>query len=64
MSLVHRKGKLISALNFAIHDKFKEHRIEIPYPQRDLHLRSSTIELKSPPPPVSGRGLVAESGTG
>ena len=39
-SLIHRKGKLISALNFAIHDKFKEHSIEIPYPQRDVHIRS------------------------
>jgi len=39
-SLLHRQGKLMSALNFAILDKFREHGIEIPYPQRDLHLRN------------------------
>lgn len=45
-SLTHRKGRLISALNFAIHEKFKEHGIEIPYPQRDLHIRSGVVEVK------------------
>ncbi len=28
-----------------IWDKFREHNIEIPYPQRDLHIRSSEIDL-------------------
>lgn len=28
-----------------IWDKFREHGIEIPYPQRDLHIRSSEIEF-------------------
>lgn len=36
----HRRGLLKSDLYYAIHKKFKEHNIEIPYPQRDLHLRS------------------------
>ncbi len=45
-TLVHRQGKLISELNFAIHDKFKEHNVEFPFPQRDLHIRSGAIELK------------------
>jgi small-conductance mechanosensitive channel len=44
-TLVQRKGKFTSALNFAIYDKFKEHQIEIPYPQRDVHIRSSKIDL-------------------
>ncbi|MBE0657648.1 MAG: mechanosensitive ion channel [Bryobacteraceae bacterium] len=39
-SLIQRKGKLISALNFAILEAFREKKIDIPYPQRDLHLRS------------------------
>jgi small-conductance mechanosensitive channel len=34
-----------SELYFAIFEKFKEHKIEIPFPQRDLHLRSSAIPL-------------------
>ena len=44
-SLVHRRGKFTSAINFAIYDKFKEHEIEVPYPQRDIHIRSGTIDL-------------------
>jgi small-conductance mechanosensitive channel len=31
---------LKSQLYYAIFKKFKEHQVEIPYPQRDLHLRS------------------------
>jgi len=33
--------KSISAINFAIVRKFRENGVEIPFPQRDLHLRSS-----------------------
>lgn len=43
---VNRKGRLTSALNFAIYDKFREHGIEIPFPQRDLHVRGGTLEIK------------------
>lgn len=42
----HRKGQLISALNFSIYDIFKENGIEIPFPQRDLHIRSGEIVVK------------------
>lgn len=45
-TLIHRQGRLISALNFAIHDKFKEHQIEFPFPQRDLHIRSGALPEK------------------
>ena len=34
-----------SALYFAIFRKFKEHKVEIPFPQRDLHLKSSTVSI-------------------
>lgn len=39
-TLVHKKGKLTSDLNFGIIEKFREHNIEIPFPQRDLHIKS------------------------
>jgi len=35
-TLIHRKGVLISKLNTAIHRKFVERGIEIPYPRRDV----------------------------
>jgi len=44
-TLVHRRGKFTSQINFAIYDKFKEYEIEVPYPQRDIHVRSSTVEM-------------------
>ncbi len=39
-------GTLRSALNFAIWDKFKQHGIELPFPQRDLHVKEPVkVEL-------------------
>ena len=37
-------GVLRSELNFMISKTFKEQGIEIPYPQRDLHIRSGNLE--------------------
>jgi len=46
--MTHRAGALDSQVNFAIWDKFKEHGIEIPFPQRDLHLKDPLrVEVKS-----------------
>jgi len=41
-TLTHRKAQLISDLNFAVHKKFQAHGIEMPYPQRDIHIRGGT----------------------
>ena len=38
-----------SQLYYAIFAKFKEHNVEIPFPQRDLHLRSGLEKPVSPP---------------
>lgn len=48
-SLVHRKGKLINALNHAIFRKLKEHQIELPSQPRELSIRGGTLELKQEP---------------
>jgi len=44
---ITRPAVLRSNLNFAIQKKFSEHGIEIPFPQRDLHIRSGTLHVKS-----------------
>jgi small-conductance mechanosensitive channel len=38
------RANAVSALLLNVWDKFHQHGIEIPYPQRDLHLRSSDIK--------------------
>ena len=40
-----------SELFFAIEKKLREMKIEIPFPQRDFHLRSGEFKLASPAPP-------------
>jgi small-conductance mechanosensitive channel len=49
-ALLHRRGKLTSDLNFAIYDKFRQNGIEIPFPQRDLHLRGGRLPAGPPEP--------------
>lgn len=36
-----------SELNFAMERKLREHQIEIPFPQRDLHVRSGNLVLQT-----------------
>lgn len=43
-ALLHRKGVLVSALNFAIYEKFNRHGIVIPFPQRDVHVKREKAE--------------------
>ena len=48
VDMAHRAGSLESQLNFAIWDKFKASGIEIPFPQRDLHVKEPIrVEVKS-----------------
>lgn len=37
-----------SQLNYAVERKLRENDIEVPFPQRDLHLRSGTFVLQAP----------------
>ncbi|MCG6118300.1 MAG: mechanosensitive ion channel [Aquimonas sp.] len=45
-TLVDRKGKLTSQLNFRIYERFQEEGIQFPFPQRDLHLRSGVLRVQ------------------
>jgi len=38
-----------SELFFAVEEKLRENQIEIPFPQRDLHLKSGNFVLQAPP---------------
>lgn len=40
-SLLSRPGKITSDLYFAIFQKFKEHQVEIPFPQRVVHIKET-----------------------
>ena len=44
---ITRPLSLRSELNISMMKKFKEHGIEVPYPQRDIHIRDGSIELRS-----------------
>jgi small-conductance mechanosensitive channel/CRP-like cAMP-binding protein len=51
-TLVHQKNKLVSQINFGIFEKFRKYGIEIPFPQRDVHIKrmaSPPAAPKSPP---------------
>jgi small-conductance mechanosensitive channel len=48
--LSHTPLRLKSDLYFALFRLFSEHSIELPFPQRDLHIRSSDIPLPFPGP--------------
>jgi small-conductance mechanosensitive channel len=47
--------RLKSELYFAIEKKLRENKIEIPFPQRDLHLRSGAFVLQQDAPSTPGR---------
>ncbi len=53
-----------SELNYALEKKLRENQIEIPFPQRDLHLRSGHFVLQTATPPETRREADSASGTG
>ncbi len=44
-SNLHRPGLLMSNLNFAILRKFRKHNVVIPYPQRDIHIKTGELTV-------------------
>ncbi len=46
---IDRRRRVISDINFAIDEAFREHEIEIPFPQRDIHIKQNGADT-----PVSG----------
>lgn len=42
IDLPEQRGRTIHELNRAINEEFAKHRIEIPFPQRDIHIRTDT----------------------
>jgi small-conductance mechanosensitive channel len=53
----HRPSRFKSDLNFAIEKKFREAGIEIPFPQRDLHIRSGVLKTQSEHTAVAASGV-------
>jgi small-conductance mechanosensitive channel len=54
--LLHQRGQFISRVNFAVHASLQRHGIQIPFPQRDLHLRSAVPLALHPPEGAGGGG--------
>lgn len=52
------KFDVISEINYAIDRAFRENKIEIPFPQRDLHFRSAEALLRFAGEPQEGQGRV------
>ena len=49
-TLMHRRGKLVSSINFAIYNRFRQRGIEMPFPQRDIHIRSGALHIQKGEP--------------
>lgn len=44
---INRPNVLKSQIYYAVFKKFKEHNIEIPYPQRDLYIKNDELKIKT-----------------
>ncbi len=49
-TLMHRRGKLVSSINFAIYNRFRQRGIEMPFPQRGIHIRSGALHIEKDEP--------------
>lgn len=49
-SLMHRKGLLVSSVNFGIYESFIENGIRFPYPRRDMFMKGGRLEVVELPP--------------
>ena len=61
----HRPARFRSDLNFAIERKFREAKIEIPFPQRDINFRTGVVKMESSPDeksPNDGDGKADQPG--
>jgi small-conductance mechanosensitive channel len=45
---INRPDVLKSQIYYAVFEKFKEHGVEIPFPQRDLHIKNTEFSVRSP----------------
>jgi len=54
--MTHSPRRFRSELNFAIERKLRENKIEIPFPQRDLHLKSGALVMQNAPPHDAAQG--------
>jgi small-conductance mechanosensitive channel len=44
---LQRKTVLVSELNFAIWETFRANKIEIPFPQTELHIKSGNVKVEN-----------------
>ena len=42
------RGRVVSQLNRLVHDRLREAEIEIPFPQRDLHIKQMPASAEQP----------------
>ena len=48
--MMEKRPAFMSELNFQIWEKLKEHNIEVPYPQHDVHIKSGVLPLRKANP--------------
>ncbi len=44
---INRPNVLKSQIYYAVFEKFKKHNVEIPFPQRDLHIKNTEFKIQS-----------------